>query len=252
MKNTLTLLIIFLFAFIVFCTFTMPAAVLLQVFKGQLPNNLQLGAVNGSVWDGQVSGVRFNNIQLNQVKWEIEPAALILGELAGNIKFGNPRDTSEISGKASFSSSLLNRSVSVSNASLRFSVEQAMDQVTLPLPVDAKGRVIVNIKKYQSGAPYCNGLNGEISSPNIDVKGMNGWFSIGDLSGQLDCKSGDIAVVVDPENRLGLQADATLAANFQFRVAGNIKPEASLPKEVHDAVKFLGRPDADGRYPVNL
>ncbi|ODB33502.1 general secretion pathway protein GspN [Pseudoalteromonas sp. BMB] len=252
MKKTLSLLIIFLLAFIIFSAFTMPAAVLLQVFKGQLPANLQLGAVNGSVWHGQVSGVRFNNIQLNQVKWELEPSSLLLGELAGNVQFGNARDKNEISGKANFSSNLVSKSVMVNNASLRFSVEQAMDQVTLPLPVDAKGRVIVNVKEYQSGAPYCEGLNGEISSPNIDVKGMNGWFSIGDLSGQLDCKSGDIAVVVDPENRLGLQADATLAANFQFRVSGNIKPDASLPKEVHDAVKFLGRPNGEGRYPVNL
>jgi general secretion pathway protein N len=49
-----------------------------------------------------------------------------------------------------------------------------------------------------------------------------------------------------------LQADVHLADNFQFKVAGNVKPDASLPKEVHDAVKFLGRPDAQGRYPVNL
>ncbi|MEI5640340.1 MULTISPECIES: type II secretion system protein N [unclassified Pseudoalteromonas] len=252
MKRTLSLVIIFLIAFIIFSAFTMPAAVILQLFKGQLPANLQLGAVNGTVWQGQVSGVRFNNIQLNQVEWQLQPASLLGGNLAGRVKFGNARDSNEISGNARFSSNLFSQSLRVSNASLRFSVEQAMEQVTLPLPVDAKGRVIVNVDNYQLGQPYCEDLQGEISSPNIDVKGMNGWFSIGDLSGQLDCKSGDIAVVVDPENRLGLQADATLAANFQFRVAGNIKPEASLPKEVHDAVKFLGRPDSDGRYPVNL
>ncbi|WP_440054321.1 type II secretion system protein N [Pseudoalteromonas sp. T1lg65] len=252
MKNTLTLIILFLFAFITFSIFTMPAAVILQLFKTQIPPSVQIGAVNGSIWRGQVSEVRVNNIQLNQVKWQLEPSALVVGKLAGNLKFGNPRMVSDISGNMHFTKSLFGNALALEDASLRFSVEQAMEQVTLPLPVDAKGRVIVKVDEYQSGQPYCEGLSGSISTPNIDVKGMNGWFSIGDLSGQLDCKSGDIAVVVDPENLLGLQADATLAANFQFRVAGNVKPDASLPKDVHEAVKFLGRPDNEGRYPVNL
>ena len=68
----------------------------------------------------------------------------------------------------------------------------------------------------------------------------------------LSCKSGDIAILVDPDNTLGLEADATLKANFDFKVAGYVKPDASLPKDVHDAVKFLGRPDTQGRYPLNF
>jgi len=33
---------------------------------------------------------------------------------------------------------------------------------------------------------------------------------------------------------------------------GFIKPKANMPKDVHDAVKFLGRPDSQGRYKVSL
>jgi len=157
-----------------------------------------------------------------------------------------------MSGKSNFKLSLLNKDASLQDAVLRFEVEQLMGQLDLPLPVNATGRVIFNIDEFQSGKPYCQQIKGDVFSPNIRVEGLTGWFSIGELGADLNCKSGDLAAVVQPDNLLGLQADVHLADNFQFKVAGNVKPDASLPKEVHDAVKFLGRPDAQGRYPVNL
>ncbi|TMP39981.1 type II secretion system protein N [Pseudoalteromonas rubra] len=252
MKKIISLVLVFLLAFSVFVAITMPASIVLQLSQGSLPRALSVGAVSGSVWEGRISEVRYENVQLNDVTWQLNGWGLLTGQVQGKVRFGSPRTLDEISGNSNFSMSLLDKSAKLDDAILRFSVEQAMQQVTLPLPVDAKGRVILSIDEYRTGQPYCEALNGEISSPNIDIKGLTGWFSIGDMSGTLTCKSGDIAVTVDPENRLGLRADATLAANMQFRVAGNIKPEASLPKEVHDAVKFLGRPDSEGRYPVSL
>lgn len=252
MKKIISLVLVFLLAFGVFAAISMPASIVLQLSQGSLPRALAIGAVSGSVWDGRISEVRYENVQLNDVTWQLNGWGLLTGQLQGKVRFGSPRALDEISGSSNFSVSLLDQAAQLDDATLRFSVEQAMQQVTLPLPVDAKGRVILSIDEYHTGQPYCEALTGEISSPNIDIKGLSGWFSIGDMSGVLSCKSGDIAVTVDPENRLGLRADATLAANMQFRVAGNIKPEASLPKEVHDAVKFLGRPDSEGRYPVNL
>ncbi|TMP25297.1 general secretion pathway protein GspN [Pseudoalteromonas rubra] len=252
MKKIISLVLVFLLAFSVFVAITMPASIVLQLSQGSLPRALSVGAVSGSIWEGRISEVRYENVQLNDVTWQLNGWGLLTGQVQGKVRFGSPRTLDEISGNSNFSMSLLDKSAKLDDAILRFSVEQAMQQVTLPLPVDAKGRVILSIDEYYTGQPYCEALNGEISSPNIDIKGLTGWFSIGDMSGTLTCKSGDIAVTVDPENRLGLRADATLAANMQFRVAGNIKPEASLPKEVHDAVKFLGRPDSEGRYPVSL
>lgn len=252
MKNIMGLLLAFVLAFVVFTIYSMPAAILLQLLEKELPPTLNIGSVSGTVWQGKVSEIRVNNIQLNNVRWDVQASALLTGNLQGKINFGNARDKQEISGNGQFVVGLTNQSIELSDTTVRFSVEQAMSQVTLPLPVQAKGRVLLDIDTFNTGAPYCNALAGEIRSPGISVQGLTGWFDIGALGGSLSCKSGNISVLVDPDNSLGLQADATLAEHFQFRVAGNIKPQASLPKEVHDAVKFLGRPDSDGRYPVNL
>lgn len=252
MKQKIYLVLLFIFSFLAFALYQLPASVAAQAVHGYLPKNVAFGSFSGSIWQGQVSEVRVDKVQVLNVHWQLEPMALMTGSLAGNLKWGNPRASEEMSGKSKFSLSLLSNEVSLNNAVLRFDVEQLMGQLNLPLPVNAAGRVIFNIDEFQSGKPYCQKIKGDVFSSNIRVEGLSGWFSIGELGADLNCKSGDLAAVVQPDNLLGLQADVHLAEHYQFKVAGNVKPDASLPKELHDAVKYLGRPDAQGRYPVNL
>jgi general secretion pathway protein N len=252
MKKIIILSVVFLISFMVFCIMQLPAAIALDLAKPYLPKKLAVGQTVGTVWEGQVMQLRFEGEQLNNVHWEIAGWQLFTGKLNVNVKFGNARERDDISGYADVSYGLFNNKITVTDGLVRATVERAMERVKLPLPVTAKGRVILELEEYSSGAPYCESLKGEIASPNIDVQGLNGWFNIGPLGGNLSCKSGDVAILIDPENTLGLEADATLKANFDFKVAGYVKPDASLPKDVHDAVKFLGRPDNSGRYPLNF
>lgn len=252
MKQKVYLVLLFIFSFLAFSLSRLPASIAVQAAQGYLPKNVAFGNLTGSIWQGQVSEVRVNKVQIFNVRWQLEPIALLTGNLAGDLTWGNPRASEEMSGKSHFSLSLLDQHASLKDAVLRFEVEQLIGQLNLPLPVNATGRVIFNIDEYQSGKPYCQQIKGDVFSPNIRVEGLTGWFSIGELGADLNCKSGDLAAVVQPDNLLGLQADVNLGKNLQFKVAGNVKPDASLPKEVHDAVKYLGRPDAQGRYPVNL
>jgi general secretion pathway protein N len=252
MKKSLSIVLLFLGAFSLFTLYYLPASIAYQLVHKQLPRNIKVGTISGSLWKGQLSGIRINNLQLNSVSWEVTPSALLMANLQGKVKFGNARDTSELSGYSHFSINIFNQALSVENMRLRFNAEHVLSQVNLPLPVSARGRVILDIEQYTQGEPYCQQLKGKLSSQMISIQGLSGWFDIGQLAGSLSCKSGNVAVLVDPQNKLGLRADATLAANFKFKVAGQIKPDPSLSKEVHDAVKFLGRPDANGYYPVNL
>jgi general secretion pathway protein N len=57
---------------------------------------------------------------------------------------------------------------------------------------------------------------------------------------------------VKQPNRFGLTAKATIPANMQFKIEGRFKPEASLPKEVHQAAQFFGQADADGYFPIKF
>jgi len=255
-KKTIGLSLVFLFAFFVFVLHLMPANVAVSIAKPYLPKQLSLGKVSGSLWQGEVSQVRFKDgkqtFTFNKLSWTLSASALLTTNLVADIKFGNIRQKEEYSGKGKIKFGLLSQDLTVTNANLRAPVELLMAQANLPLPVNAKGRVTVKVKEYQLGEPYCKSLNADITTQQLQIQGLSGWFGIDEIAAQGKCKSGNIALAVNKENDLGLQLDIILAAKNKLTVDGFIKPKANMPKDVHDAVKFLGRPDPQGRYKVSL
>ena len=67
----------------------------------------------------------------------------------------------------------------------------------------------------------------------------------------LSCDSGTVVLTTDGANVLGLDIKAVINAE-QLLVNGSLKPDASMPQEVHQAMQFLGKPDAQGRYPISF
>ena len=200
MKKIIILSAVFFISFIIFCIIKFPASVALNLAKPYFPKQLEVGQTIGTVWQGHMMQVRFNGEQFNNVHWDIAGWSLFTGNINANIKFGNARERADISGYGDISYGLFTHNVKVSKVLVRSSVERAMQRIQLPLPVNAKGRVILKLDEFSSGAPYCDTLKGEIASPNIDVQGSNGWFNIGPLAGTLSCKSGDVAILIDPDN----------------------------------------------------
>ena len=83
-------------------------AQLLGLAKPHFPKQLEVGQAVGTVWQGQLMQVRFDGEQLNNVRWDIAGWALFTGNLNTNIKFGNARERTDISGYATVSYGLFN------------------------------------------------------------------------------------------------------------------------------------------------
>jgi len=255
-KKTIGLTIVFLLAFFMFVLHLMPASVAVSIAKPYLPKQLNLGMVSGSLWQGSITQLSFKDrnqeLVLNKVNWTLSASSLLTTNLVADIKFGNLRQKEEYSGKGNIKFGLLSNELTVTNANLRAPVELLMAQANLPLPINAKGRITIKAKEYQLGKPYCKALNADISTQQLQIQGLSGWFAIDEIAAKGKCKSGNITFAVTKENDLGLQLDIILAANNKLTVDGFIKPKANMPKDVHDAVKFLGKPDPQGRYRVSL
>ena len=251
-KKAFALGSLFLLSFIIFAVALFPASIALNLAAKQLPPGLQLGPASGTIWQGQINGVRYQGQYLSKAQWQVNAWALLTGKAQVDVTLGNKRNPEELSAGGVINYGLIEKDLTVTDANARIRIEQALAQVQLPIPTQARGRIFVDIAQYQLGQPHCQVLAGEISSPDITVKGRNGWFSIGELEGQLACKNGGISVKVDKENRLGLQVDAGLNERSQLTASGFVKPDASLPKDVHDAVQFLGNQTSDGRYRINF
>ncbi|MBS3797234.1 type II secretion system protein N [Pseudoalteromonas sp. BDTF-M6] len=251
-KKISGLAVVFVVFLLVFAIALLPASVALEWFKKDLPPGLQLGPATGTIWQGQVHGVRYQGQYVSTVRWQVQPLALLQAKLNTDLVLGNKRNANELSAQGQLVYGLFNKELQLHDAQARLSLEQVLQRVRLPIPTEAKGRVFVELDNYQLGEPHCQALAGTISSADINVKGRNGWFSIGELEGELGCVNGAAKVTVTKENRLGLQVDAGFDERGQFSVNGFIKPDASLPKDVHDAVQFLGAQGADGRYRINF
>lgn len=255
-RKTIGLTLVFLLTFIFFVLNLMPANIAVSFAKPYLPKQINLGSVSGSLWQGSINQLRFKDINqeqtFNNLSWSISASSLLTANLVADIKFGNIRQKGEYSGKGTIKFSLLSKELAISNANIKAPVSLLMAQVNLPLPINAKGRVTVKVKEYQLGMPYCKMLNADISIQQLQIQGLSGWFPIDEIAAKGKCKSGNVTFAVSKDNDLGLQLDIVLAAKNKLTVDGFIKPSVNMPKDVHDAVKFLGRPDVQGRYKVSL
>lgn len=251
MKKKLLLVFIFLISFIVFAIALMPANFALNIASKYLPKQLQIGAVSGTIWQGKANVVSYQNIHVNRVMWDLNPWSLVSAKLAGKVNLGNVREKSAPYGKINFELGLFNQQVSLNNSKLRVPAPLIASQVRLPFPVQSKGTLELTIAQAVTGKPYCEQLQGQVETKELSVMGLQGWIDVDTIKGKLSCKSGALALLVNEQNELGLELDAELG-DAQPKVTAFIKPAPSMPKQVHDGVKFLGRPDEQGRYQIRL
>jgi len=251
MKFRVSWLIGGLIAFIIFAIAYMPAAQV--VGRINLPNNIAISGVTGTLWSGKATTIVVNELPINNVKWELSPLALLIGKVSATLKAGNLRDVDDIAFEGPVKTSLFNlNKVATENFSIYLPVSRVLAQVKLPLPVNAGGRFKVKLTELSFG-PHCEVLNGTGDWLNATVAGTQGPIDFGTYSAQLRCDGEDIGITVKEPNLLGLSLDAVIGvAKNKIKIKGRFKPDESLPREVHQASRFFGQPDTDGYIPIAL
>jgi general secretion pathway protein N len=102
---------------------------------------------------------------------------------------------------------------------------------------------------YENG---CQTFTGKGQWLNANFTGLNGVIELGNFDADLSCQDGNVVLNVKQPNSFGLTAKATIPVNMKFKIEGRFKPQASLPREVHQAAQFFGKADADGYYPIRF
>jgi general secretion pathway protein N len=215
-----------------------------------LPAQLQLGAVSGTLWQGEVAGVRYQQLQFDTVRWHLNGWRLFTAKLQFDVSSGNMQNSVQpyLKGTVSYGMG----GAALHNTILKLPVAHILPLLSLPLPVDATGELVLDVQQFGQGKPWCDVLTGNASWQNARLQTPTGtWLELQSLFGQLSCASGTAVLTTDGNNVLGLDVKAVVNAE-QLLVNGSLKPEASMPKEVHDAMQFLGKPDAQGRYRISF
>ena len=107
--------------------------------------------------------------------------------------------------------------------------------------------IITLSSPFYNKTKLCDELSGNAETHNLSVQGLQGWIEFDTIQGKLSCNNGALGLNISEQNQMGLQLEAQYGLRV-MSISGFVKPDATMPKQVHDAVKFLGRPDNNGRY----
>jgi len=234
-------------AYLVFAVALAPASLWFKLLP--LPADVKLGEVTGTLWSGQIAGVQRAPMYFPQLSWQLQLAPLWRGNIGLTLKGGELKEMAQpyLQLTAEFGPA----AVQVRQSALRLPVAGIMPQLQLPMPVDATGALVFNIQNYTLGQPYCSALAGNASWQQAMFKAPTGWIDLNAIHATLHCEEGNISLQTSADNPLGLLVKADILAG-SYRIAGSLKPEASMPQEVHQAMQFVGQPDSEGRFPLTL
>ncbi|MDX1676311.1 type II secretion system protein N [Arsukibacterium sp.] len=234
--------------YLCFVVYLVPAAWF--VYWLGLPGNIQVGQVQGTIWQGSATVVQYQGLQFQQLRWQFNGWSLLrlapqVSLTAGSI---GEREQPYITARIAYSFSGLE----MQQALVRLPVSQLLPLIKLPLPVVATGELMVEVQQFQQGEPWCKSLEGNASWLDARLQPPTGtWLELNSIVADLRCQDGSPVVITDGNNSLGLAVTAAVENN-RLTVNGTLKPEASLPQEVHQAMQFVGRPDEQGRYTIRF
>ncbi len=236
-----------IFAYVIFTLVMTPATWWLKLVT--LPPGVELGPVSGTLWSGSAQGVSVKPLYIPVLKWQLDVGALWRGQVGVNLEGGSLRDDNYPYFQVS--AELTPSSVTVLPSNLRLPVAGILPNIQLPMPADASGSIVLTVTEFQLGKPYCSALNGKASWQDARFKAPTGWIDLKAIHATLRCDSGNIVLNTTPDNPLALQVQAEVLAD-SYKIAGTLKPDASMPKEVHQAMQFVGQADANGNFPITL
>ena len=248
MMNKTKLIVIGIISYLLFMLLLTPASWWLKL--APLPASVQLGTATGTLWQGEITALQYQQLQFASLRWTLNGWQIFTGKLQFDIHSGSAQNSVQpyLKGTASYGVA----GAKIEKSIVKLPVAQVLPMLELPLPVAASGELVLDIAAYRQGQPWCNALNGSASWQNARLQTPTGtWLDLQSLFGDLSCDNGTVVLTTDGANLLGLDIKAVINAE-QMLVNGSLKPDDAMPREVHQAMQFLGKADAQGRYPIRF
>ena len=251
MKKWFAITAIFLSSYLVFLVATMPLAFLINNIE--LPKNVHINSVSGSIWQGEIAQVAVDNNEIQQIKTALSFWSLLSLSPTVDVSFG---DATTAGAEGKFTLTVSANKLQLNDVELFVSANDIAKQLPLPIPVTAQGNIELSFSELiidRSEKLVCQQAQGHISWIRSGVVALDNNIKLGKIDADLDCEKGDLRAKISPKNNLGLSFNARLSlANQKASGQGYLKPGPKFPAQLQSTLSFLGRPDNQGRYQLRF
>ncbi len=219
----------------------LPATIVMD--RIQVPG-VEFNGVRGTIWEGGIDNLVYNNEPVAPVAWKLHPSALLRGAAKADFTFLPQQSRIEGTIEAGMGAEITLTNLSLdgdlryiaSGTSLgpvRGAVAGLIDEaiVVNSWPQHVAGNLQVTDLRYPANAPY----------------------SLGNFS--LTCAPSDPPVICDIVDRGGplvVEGTLTLRDQRQYELKGQVRARPDAPNEIRNGLRFVGPADARGNVSVEF
>ncbi|WP_422472955.1 type II secretion system protein N [Endozoicomonas sp. ALB032] len=247
MKKIISLAALAVVSYSVFLLAGLPAAFVWR----HAPNmsGIELEGLSGSVWSGSAQELTINGIELQEVSWDFQPSALLTGKVSADLEVGD--NLSAVVGQATVTYSP--QGVMVEDLEADVSAGWLQQLAAMPVPATARGNInlVVDSLVYEEGR--CVELDGRMEWERGRISSPLGNVELGKADADLTCKGNTLEGKISQSSEF-LTTDAVFSFNLNgsYSLNGKVSEGEALPETMKDGMKFLGRPDSQGRFPLTF
>lgn len=241
-KKIAGLLFVFLLCYGFFVVRALPATMVASAIP-QIDRNVTVGRADGTVWAGTTHSLRYRDIDLGQLRWDVSPYSLFVMMLSGHVSLLDNAGT--VSADVSV---LPTGRVSVSEGRANLSVASILEKIEFNL-VKAGGDVSAKLNSLSWDEQLVTDVDGEIVWKNAEVT-VTSKLVLGTLKARVFSDGEQIVVEMVEGGRIGLLGKLLLEPDGRYSIAGSIAPSADVKAELGPILASLGRPQKNGRYAI--
>lgn len=238
-------IIIGVLIYIAFLIALFPASMALKL--APLPSHIGAAGVSGSIWSGNIDSLSIGQRQLDHVRWELSPWALLLAKAKVDFQIGSRASAVNAKGVISYSAAGL------SAEGLRFEAPDSflVGNAKLPFRTEINGEVSLLVETLAQGTPWCEQLTGKLFLNQSHVKNQFGEYPLGNIELALTCVDGKVQLATDEaKNQLGIVGTVQLDEGNMIKLAAKVKETPEQPEDMRKSLNMLGQRGSDGYYPV--
>lgn len=209
---------------------------------------VQISGVDGRLLSGVITQVTSGQIQLSDLNWSLQPAALLGGKVAADLGFKLQNSIPARGHVVAAPSGV----VTLKDWRTSLGIQELKPLLNLPfIPLD--GRASLQLDKARVGANQRpEYVRGSLQLTNVKWTLLRPAAPLGAFRVDIDTNEDGVIVgtVSDDNADIGLAGTITLNPDGSYLADLAISPRAQTPPMIRNTLPTLGRPNPDGSYPV--